>query len=333
MSPHRPDAHVNPNQAAEAAMALLGATAAALEALAGSWDLAQVRDWTHHTLARSGRVVLTGMGKSGLVAQKISATLASTGCPSFYLHPAEALHGDLGMVTQEDSLLILSNSGETEEIIRLLPSLLRMGLPIACITSVENSRLAVSSKWCFTYKLPLGEGCPLNFAPMSSTTLQLVWGDLLASYRMAYTAFTLETFARLHPAGNIGTRLLRVADLMHRDPPCVSPDADLLAILQAMTGGRLGMTIVGEREGLVGVISDGDIRRAVEKAQRLGLNPLDWRADQIMTPSPICIPEDMLAVEGAGIMEGRKVTFLVVAEGASWKGVLHIHDLLAAKVL
>jgi arabinose-5-phosphate isomerase len=322
-----------PRSPLEAARHVLAATRQAIQALEGSWDEGLVQSWTRHITRSKGRLVLTGMGKSGLVAQKIAATLASTGCPSFYLHPADALHGDLGMVMAEDTMLILSNSGESEEIIRLLPSLIRMEVPIGAITSRADSRLGQAARWCFTYALPDGEGCPLNFAPMASTTLQLVWGDLLAAYHMVESGFTLEHFAQFHPAGNIGSKLLKVKQVMHDEFPQVSPAADLVETLGAMTRGKLGMTTVMEGGELLGVISDGDIRRALEGAQRMRSNPLSLTARNILTPRPVCVAPDTLAAEAARSMEARKITFLVVQDGARTCGVLHIHDLFAAKVI
>jgi arabinose-5-phosphate isomerase len=317
----------------QAARQVIAATRKAMEALDRAWDPQQAQAWTDHLIESQGRVVLTGVGKSGLIAQKISATLASTGCPSFYMHPTDALHGDLGMITAHDTVLILSNSGETEEVVRLLPNLLRLGVGIGAITSNPASRLALAATWCFTYELPEGEGCPLNFAPMASTTLQLLWGDLLAGFLMVRTGFTLEHFARLHPAGNLGARLLKVADLMHPDFPKVSRTASLVDALGAMTGGRLGMTTVMDGDELLGVISDGDIRRALEKAQRLELNPLNLTALEILTANPVTVAPGTLAIEAARILEARKITFLLVKEGAQAAGILHIHDLLAAKVI
>lgn len=292
-----------------------------------------MEDWTRHISREGGRVVLSGMGKSGLVAQKIAATLASTGCPSLYLHPAEALHGDLGMVTGADTVLVLSNSGETEEVVRLLPSLLRMGVPIGAITARSDSRLAKAARWTFTYTLPEGEGCPLNFAPMASTTLQLIWGDLLAAHRMTWTGFTLEGFAQFHPAGSLGAKLLLVKDLMHHDVPRSEASDPLVKVLGAMTQGRLGMTTVQSEGSLVGVISDGDIRRALEKAQASGRNPLELTAADLMTPHPVTTRPGLHAIEAAQVLEARKITFLVAVEDMKAVGVLHIHDLLQAKVL
>jgi len=325
--------HPASSDPARAAGQLLAATRLALQALEASWDEAQVRSWTRHLIGSRGRLVLSGMGKSGLVAQKIAATLASTGCPSFYLHPADALHGDLGMVMAEDTVLILSNSGESEEIVRLLPNLVRLGVKIGAITARPDSRLGQVADWCFTYTLPEGEGCPLNFAPMASTTLQLVWGDLLAAYHMEESGFTLESFAQNHPAGNIGAMLLKVKDLMHTDFPQVGPLDDLMATLEAMTRGKLGMTTVMDSGHLLGIITEGDIRRALQGAQRMRSNPLSLCARSIMTPQPVCIAPGTLAAEAARIIAERKITSLVVQDGGRTAGVIHIHDLFAARVI
>lgn len=317
----------------EVGNAVLEAARGALDELRDSWGPGRVDDWIRMVLGRSGRVILTGMGKSGLVAQKIAATLASTGCPSFFLHPAEALHGDLGMVTPEDSVLALSNSGESEELVRLLPSLLRMNIPLAAITSRPDSSLGQAAAWTFGYRLPQGEGCPLDLAPMASTTLQLIWGDLLAGSLMAQRGFTRDLFALNHPAGSLGVKLLKVKSLMHSDWPQIRPEAALTAVLRTMTEGRLGMTSVMDGTALLGVITDGDLRRALERAERQGTNPLELSALQMMSLRPATIEEDALALEAAGEMEARKITFLMVLRQGTPTGVIHIHDLLAAKVL
>ena len=321
------------NQASGAADAVLEAARSALTDLQTTWNREAVDAWCAMVLARDGRVVLTGMGKSGLVAQKVAATLASTGCPSFYLHPAEALHGDLGMVTEADSVLALSNSGESEEVVRLLPSLIRMGVPLAAITARAESSLGQAAAWRFLYQLPQGEGCPLDLAPMASTTLQLVWGDLLAATLMDRRGFTRDHFALYHPAGSLGAKLMKTSALMHQDWPRVAPDAPLTTILSAMTGGHFGMTSVMEGDHLLGVITDGDLRRGLETAEREGRNPLALKADQLMSRNPIRIDGAALAVEAAAKMEARKITFLMVECEGRPCGLLHIHDLLAAKVL
>jgi len=319
--------------ALEVGNAVLGAAQEALRDLRETWDPQVVDGWVRMAMGRSGRVISTGMGKSGLVAQKIAATLASTGCPAFFLHPAEALHGDLGMVTPEDSILALSNSGESEEVVRLLPSLLRLGIPIAAITSRPESSLGQAADWTFSYRLPEGEGCPLDLAPMASTTLQLIWGDVLAGSLMERKGFTRDLFALNHPGGSLGAKLLKVRALLHESWPIVGPGASLTQVLKAMTEGRLGMAGVLKGSTLAGVITDGDLRRALEKAELEGRNPLDLQAEQLMTLNPATIEDQALALEAAGIMESRKITFLVVMRKGVPCGVLHIHDLLAAKVL
>ncbi len=312
---------------------VLDATRSALDHLASHWDPALVEAWARDCIARKGRVVLTGMGKSGLIAQKIAATLSSTGTPSFFLHPAEALHGDLGRVTGEDSIVALSNSGESEEVVRVLPSLARMGLPIAAITSKPASSLGQAARWTFSYGLPEGEGCPLDLAPMASTTLQLIWGDLLAATIMELRGFSREGFALNHPAGSLGAKLFKVNDLMHKAWPRLGPNATATEVLRAITQGHLGMATVEEAGQLQGIISDGDIRRAFERAERQNLNPLHLKASEFMTPNPVGTQGDTLAIEAAALMESRRITFLLVVEQGRPEGVLHIHDLLTHKVL
>jgi len=313
--------------------ALLKAVRSAMDHLEANLEAAPVQAWAARMLALKGRVVLSGMGKSGLVAQKISATFASTGCPSFFLHPAEALHGDLGMVTRDDGMLLLSNSGESEEILRLLPSLLRMEVPLAAITSRPGSTLGNAVQWCFTYQLPEGEGCPLELAPMASTTLQLIWGDLLAAHQMTLRGFTPEHFAQNHPGGSLGAKLLRSKDIMHTSWPRVGPLTELVELLQVMSDGKLGMAAVMDGPLMVGVVSDGDLRRAIQRIQGTGGNPLQLTATDIMTAHPISLEGNTLAVEAATLMESRKITFLVVVDQGKPIGIIHIHDLLAAKVL
>jgi arabinose-5-phosphate isomerase len=313
--------------------AVLGAARKAIEALEACIDQTPLADWLQALQVSKGRLVLSGIGKSGLVAQKISATFASTGCPSFFLHPADALHGDLGMVTEDDMALLLSNSGESEEILRLVPALKREGVPIACITSNPNSPLAQAAKWVFAYSLPEGEGCPLSFGPMASTTMQVVWGDLLAAERIVAAGFSVEGFAKNHPGGKLGSRLIKAKELMHTDFPKVLPDSGLIQILGAMTMGKLGMAAVVDSEKMMGVISDGDIRRALEQSEATGQPPLALKASQIMTLNPIVIDKDIQAIEAAKVMEARKITFVIVTDDSKPMGILHIHDLLANKVI
>ena len=319
---------------ADAGSGVLRAALAALSDLQGSWDPEQVEGWAQAMVGMKGRLVLTGMGKSGLIAQKIAATFASTGTPSFFLHPAEALHGDLGMVTPADAVLALSNSGESEEVVRILPSLLRLGVPLAALTSKRESSLGKAARWTFLYRMPEGEGRPLDLAPMASTTLQLIWGDLLAATLMDRRGFSREGFALNHPAGSLGAKLLKVDVLMHSDYPRLTPGASTTEVLEAITAGHLGMATVEKEGKLLGVISDGDIRRAFKAADAKGQNPLHLVASDFMSSNPISTRPDTLAVEAASRMETRKVTFLVVADGEGVPvGVLHIHDLLSHKVL
>ena len=306
----------------------------ALHWLNAHWQSEMVSAWVDSVSRQSGRIVLSGMGKSGLVAQKISSTFVSTGSPSLFMHPAEALHGDLGMVVPGDSVVLLSNSGESEEILRILPSLSRLGIPIAAITSNTGSSLGQAAHWCFSYQLPDGEGCPIDLAPMASTTMQLIWGDILAACLMSRKGFTVERFAELHPGGSLGAKLLRIKDLMHYPFPMVAPSATLIETLQYISNGKLGMAVVLEGNELKGVISDGDIRRALERAQTHGINPLELKAADLMSGHPpYTIPSDRLAAEAAGVMESHKITFLVVLDSTKPCGVIHIHDLLNAKVI
>jgi arabinose-5-phosphate isomerase len=204
---------------------------------------------------------------------------------------------------------------------------------MAAITARPDSSLGQAAHWTFTYRLPQGEGCPLDLAPMASTTLQLIWGDLLAASLMSRRGFTRDHFALNHPAGSLGAKLMKVKALMHKSWPAVSAASGLTDVLRSMTGGRLGMTSVMDGPRLLGVITDGDIRRALETAEREGRNPLDLQAEQMMTRTPAMISEDALALEAAGDMEARKITFLMVGQADHPKGLIHIHDLLTAKVL
>ncbi len=313
---------------------VLRATLSALHWLTANWQVEKVSEWVDSVSNQRGRIVLSGMGKSGLVAQKISSTFASTGTPSLFMHPAEALHGDLGMVVPGDSVLLLSNSGESEEILRILPSFSRLDIPIAAITSNSASSLGQAARWCFSYQLPDGEGCPIDLAPMASTTMQLIWGDSLAACLMSRKGFTVERFAELHPGGSLGAKLLKIKDLMHSIYPSVEPSASLVDTLRFISNGKLGMAVVQEGSELLGVISDGDIRRALERAQSQGLNPVELQAVNIMSGHPpYTIHSDRLATEAARVMELHKITFLVVLESDKPCGVIHIHDLLNAKVL
>ncbi len=313
---------------------VLRSTMSALHWLNEHWQAETVSSWVEEVSRQKGRIVLSGMGKSGLIAQKISSTFVSTGSPSLFMHPAEALHGDLGMVIPGDSVLLLSNSGESEEILRILPRLSRLGIPMAAITSNSTSSLGQIVRWCFSYQLPDGEGCPIDMAPMASTTMQLIWGDILAACMMRRKGFTVERFAELHPGGSLGLKLLKIKDLMHSSFSIIKPSASLLETLQAISDGKLGMVAVLDGCELKGVISDGDIRRSLEQAQIKGINPLQLMASDILSGhSPYTIGLDRLAAEAACLMESHKITFLVVLDSDKPCGVIHIHDLLNAKVI
>lgn len=323
-----------PTSDIEQGKGVLRSTMGALKWLSRSWQAETVSSWVDAVSIQKGRIVLSGMGKSGLIAQKISSTLVSTGSPSLFMHPAEAIHGDLGMVIQGDSVLLLSNSGESEEILRILPRLSRLGIPIAAITSKEQSSLGQAAHWCFSYQLPDGEGCPIDLAPMASTTMQLIWGDILAACLMSRKGFTAERFAELHPGGSLGAKLLIIKDLMHSIFPIVRSNDSLIQTLKAISDGKLGMTVVMAGSDLLGVISDGDIRRALERSQKFGTNPLQLKAADIMSGHPpYTITPERLAAVAAGVMEAHKITFLVVLDSDKPCGVIHIHDLLNAKVI
>ncbi len=284
-------------------------------------------------LSCPGRVVVTGMGKSGLVARKISSTLASTGTPSFFLHPAEALHGDLGMVKGSDLLLALSNSGETEELIRLAPYVKRIGAALVAVTESPRSTLARAADLHLTVAVDQ-EACPLGLAPMASTTAQLALGDALAAALIERRGFKPEDFARLHPGGKLGKRLMRVRELMHTgaEVPRVAPDSAVKDAIYEISSKKLGVTLVMDGRGrLVGILTDGDVRRLIEKH---GGAFLSMTAGECATANPLTISPDAMAVEALGIMESRKITSLVVADDAGRvAGLLHLHDLWGLQLI
>lgn len=285
-------------------------------------------------LACRGRVVCTGMGKSGHVARKIAATLASTGTPAFFLHPGEASHGDLGMVTDADVVLALSNSGESDEILAILPALRRQGNAMIAVTGRPQSSMARLSDVHLDASVP-AEACPLSLAPTASTTAALVMGDALAVALMEARGFTADDFARSHPAGTLGRRLLlHIRDIMHTgdDVPRVQADASTATALLEMTRKRLGMTAVVDAAGVLqGVFTDGDLRRALDDEHTdLHATPVS----QLMGRTPKTVGADALAVEAAHLMEEFKISSLVVVDGERRVvGALNIHDLLRARVV
>lgn len=285
-------------------------------------------------LACSGRVVCVGMGKSGHVARKIAATLASTGTPSFYVHPGEAGHGDLGMITDSDVVLALSYSGESDEILMLLPVFRRQGNALIAMTGREQSTLAREADVHLDVSVP-AEACPLDLAPTASTTACMAMGDALAVALLDARGFTSEDFARSHPAGALGRRLLlHIRDVMHAgdDVPRVAGDASLGDALVEMSRKRLGMTaVVGDDGTLLGLYTDGDLRRTLADPS---IDVRSARIVDVMTAAPVTIGADALAVEAAQLMETRKINaLLVVDDQAQVVGALNIHDLLRARVV
>ena len=283
--------------------------------------------------ACKGRVVLTGMGKSGLVARKISATFSSTGTPSFFLHPAEALHGDLGMLARGDALIAVSYGGETDEIIRLLEALKRLEIPLITLTGNLKSTLAESSDIALDVSVK-EEACSLNLAPTASTTVAMAVGDALAISLLERRDFRHDDFAALHPAGRLGKKLLRVEHLMHAADalPRVSLETKMPDVFHEMSAKKLGMTTVLHPDGkLAGIITDGDLRRLMEKQ---GGATLALTAGAAMTRNPQTIGPHVLASEALNAMEKKKITSIVVVdESAKVVGVVHLHDLWTLELI
>ncbi|SFR87670.1 arabinose-5-phosphate isomerase [Dyella sp. OK004] len=285
-------------------------------------------------LGCAGRVVVIGMGKSGHVARKIAATLASTGTPAFFVHPGEASHGDLGMILPQDVVLALSNSGETDEVLFILPVIKRQGIPLIAITGNERSSLADQADLHLDASIS-AEACPLGLAPTASTTAALVMGDALAIALLEARGFTSEDFARSHPAGSLGRRLLlHISDVMHTGDgiPAVAPDASLTEALMEMTRKHLGMTaVIDANRHLLGVFTDGDLRRALDDD---GVDLRGATVAELMTRGPKTIGADKLAIEAAQMMEKHQIhALLVVDEQQRVVGALNIHDLLRARVV
>ncbi len=280
--------------------------------------------------AVTGRVIVTGMGKSGHIGHKIAATLASTGTPAFYVHPGEASHGDLGMITAGDAVLALSNSGETPELRDLVEYARRFSIPLVTITSKPDSTLAELADVALL--LPaVGEACPMGLAPTTSTTMSLALGDALAVALLERRNFSNQDFRLFHPGGRIGNSLLRVSDLMHSGDalPLVGEDAVMHEAILVMTEKRFGcLGVVGEDGGLAGIVTDGDLRRT------LSADLLDRQVTEVMTRKPATVRSQALAGEAVALMNARKITNLFVVEdgAAGPTGILHIHDCLNAGV-
>jgi arabinose-5-phosphate isomerase len=294
----------------------------------------------------AGRVVVTGMGKSGLIARKIAATLSSTGTPALYLHPVDALHGDLGMVVRGDVVLALSASGETEEILALLATIKRLQVPLIAMTGDElfdksrrssrggsrASTLAAAADVALDCSIA-EEACSLGLAPTASTTTMLALGDALAVTLSEKRGFKEEDFANLHPGGKLGKRLARVESLMHTGDalPCVTPQTTMPDVIYEMSRKKLGVTAVVEDEKLVGIISDGDLRRLLEKR---GKDVLDLTASEAMTRNPRTIAPEEFAATALALMEEKKITSLMVVDAsAKLQGIVHLHDLWSTELV
>ena len=283
-------------------------------------------------LACQGRVIVTGMGKSGHIGNKIAATLASTGTPAFFVHPGEASHGDLGMITKTDVVIAISNSGNTNEIVTLLPLIARLGIPLISMTGDEQSQLAKAACANLDVSVTI-EACPLNLAPTTSTTVTLVMGDALAIALLEARGFNAEDFAFSHPSGALGRKLLlRVKDIMHEGDqiPVVTADKTLQDALIEMTQKGLGMTTIMSNDAkLVGIFTDGDLRRIID----LKVDFATTSVSDVMSADPKTIPQNMLAAEALTIMEKASITALIVEEEDHIIGVLHLHDILRAGVI
>ncbi len=300
--------------------------AAAIKALVGRLD--ESFDRAVEVLGSCrGRVVASGMGKSGIVCKKIAATLASTGTPALFLHPAEAIHGDLGMLVPGDVALVLSNSGETPELVQLLKTIKRLGIPLIAMVGNGESTLARSADMVLDVSVNQ-EACPFGLAPTASTTAALALGDALAITLARKKGFQMEDFARLHPGGRLGKKLARVGELMHRGEqiPSVGTSSPMDEVIYEMSRKGMGITsVVDEEKRLVGVISDGDLRRLLQRERE---EVLRRTAAQCMTPNPATIGEDELAAVALHLMEQRKITSLMVTdERGKIMGVIHLHDL------
>ena len=284
-------------------------------------------------LAVKGRVVVMGMGKSGHIGRKIAATLASTGTPAFFVHPAEASHGDLGMVTRDDLVIALSNSGESEELSAILPQIKRQGVMLLAITGQTQSTLAQYATWVLDSSVEK-EACPMNLAPTASTTAQLALGDALAVAVLDARGFKQDDFARSHPGGSLGRRLLTLlSDIMRSGDqiPAVSLDVSLSELMREMSQKGLGASaVIDENRRVLGIFTDGDLRRLVEK----GLDLRSMRAVDVMHPNPTTVRDNALAVEAAELMEHKRITsVLVVDQNNILCGVVNSNDLMRAKVI
>lgn len=317
------DTEVPKDSYLDRARRVLEIEAAAVHALADQLD-SDLAGAVDAILQSTGRVILCGMGKSGLIGNKIAATLASTGTPSFSMHPGEAYHGDLGMVRPEDIFLALSNSGETEEVIRLIPFLRDNGNRLIAITGRPDSTLARNADFHLNASVPK-EACPLQLAPTASTTAALALGDALAIVLMEARGFRPEQFARFHPGGSLGRRLLtRVGHVMHtEDLPVVGLTDKAAHVVQTISQGRMGVAAVCDGRNLAGIITDGDLRRAIEKYRR---EFSELRAGDMMTSNPIRIDSDASLQHAVDLMTEHSITSLVITQDGRLAGLVHLFD-------
>jgi len=279
-----------------------------------------------------GRVIISGIGKSGQVARKLAATFSSTGTPAFYIHPTEGVHGDMGMVLSGDVAIVISKSGDTDELIKLLPIFKRLGVQIIAITGDEKSPLAQESDVVLDASVEC-EACPLDLVPTSSTTAALVMGDALAVVLLELRGFTADDFSFIHPGGALGRKLIKVGDIMHtgEELPIVKQAANFREMLLEMTSKRFGLAIIVDDAGkLAGIFTDGDLRRTIEQYQ----NPLSLTAGQIATTNPKRISQNILAATAVALMEDFNITSLIIIDNQNCPiGLIHLHDLLKAKVV
>ncbi|MCU7958408.1 MAG: KpsF/GutQ family sugar-phosphate isomerase [gamma proteobacterium symbiont of Bathyaustriella thionipta] len=313
-------------------LAVIQNEAAAVSALANRIDDNFVLA-CNYMLHCKGRIVVTGMGKSGHIGDKIAATLASTGSPAFFVHPGEAQHGDLGMITPSDVVLALSNSGETSEIVTIMPLIKRLGVPLIALCGGVNSTMACEAD-VFIDVSVAEEACPLNLAPTSSTTAALAMGDALSIALLEARGFTEEDFARSHPGGSLGRRLLlHINDIMHKgdEIPSVLESATLSEALVEMSKKGLGMTtIVNDKRQLKGVFTDGDLRRTLD----LGTDVHETGIREVMTAEPFTVPSHLIAAEGLKVMQDREINALIIVdEDQLLVGALNMHDMLRAGVV
>jgi len=280
----------------------------------------------------SGRVIVTGIGKSGIVAKKLASTFSSIGISAFFFHPAEGIHGDLGVVRGDDLLIAISKSGDTEEIVKILPLFKRLMIPIIALTGDKKSALAKDAEAVLDVSVS-SEACPINLVPTSSTTAAMVMGDALAMVLLDNRGFTPEDFAVFHPGGILGRSLVKIKQIMATGDaiPMVGPETVFSELVLEITGKRLGVTcVVDNKSKLIGIVTDGDLRRAIEKKAKLE----ELKAADVMTRKPKTISEDKLAVEALNQMEKHKITSMVITDRKNIVvGILHMHDILEAKIV